>query len=261
MKFKFLFLLFPLLSLVLLGACIIKNKNQITDYSLNSRGKVTNNSKKVEPPTVAESLNEESEEEVKSHSHGELLQAVQENNLDLVKLILKDKNYDINEVNSKGQSPLLIATHLNRIEIAKLLILSGADVNQQDHISDSPYLYAAAQGKTDILQFIIDHATPNQQIFNRFGGNSIIPAAEKGHLANVKILLKEGKVDINHQNNYGYTALIEAIALRDGSSLYLSIVKELLNHGADKNIRDNQGKKAKDYAIELGYHNIANLLM
>lgn len=69
----------------------------------------------------------------------------------------------------------------------------------------------------------------------------------------MKLLLTDARVDIDHQNNYGYTALIEAVALRDGSEIYQQIVQELLNHGADKTLRDNQGKTAEDYARELGY--------
>ncbi len=89
---------------------------------------------------------------------------------------------------------------------------------------------------------MLENSEPDQSIVNRFGGNALIPAAEKGHLANVKLLLTDGRVDIDHQNHYGYTALIEAVALRDGSKIYQDIVRELLAHGANKELRDNQGK-------------------
>lgn len=74
------------------------------------------------------------------------------------------------------------------------------------------------------------------------------------------MLLADGNVNINHQNNYGYTALIEAVALRDGSQVYQDIVSELLKHGADPDIKDNYGKSAKDYAHELGYGNMSKML-
>lgn len=191
---------------------------------------------------------------------GSLIQAVMNNDSELTKRILEDKTYNINEVNQQNESALLIATHNNFVEIAKVLIDHGADVNQQDNIQDSPYLYAGAQGKTEILAYMLKNSQPNQQIYNRFGGNTIIPAAEKGHLDTVKLLLEDGTVDINHQNNYGYTALIEAIALTDGSKVYQDIVAELLKYGADKNLKDNYGKTATDYARELGYGNILKML-
>lgn len=195
-----------------------------------------------------------------THQSGELLQAVEANNLEKVQDILKDASYPINETNEKGETPLLIATHKNYIEIAKALINAGADVNKQDVLQDSAYLYAGAQGKTEILAYIIENAKPDHQVYNRYGGNALIPAAEKGHLPNVKLLLADEKVDINHQNNFGYTALIEAVALTDGSKVYQQIVQELLVYNANKELRDDNGMTALDYAKDRGYTEMIELL-
>lgn len=203
--------------------------------------------------------NQGEEEHMKSQQ-GSLIQAVESNDIEKVQDILQDASYALNETNDKGQSPLLIATHKNYVEVAKRLIDAGADINQQDSIQDSPYLYAGAQGKTEILKYMIENAEPNHSVVNRYGGNALIPAAEKGHLENVKILLEDGKADIDHQNNFGYTALIEAVALTDGSELYQKIVQELLNYNANKELRDNRGKTALDYAKEMGYTEMAELL-
>lgn len=203
--------------------------------------------------------NNEEEREM-THQSGELLQAVEANNLEKVQDILKDTSYLINETNEKGETPLLIATHKNYIEIAKALINAGADVNKQDVLQDSAYLYAGAQGKTEILAYILENAKPDHQVYNRYGGNALIPAAEKGHLANVKLLLADGNVDINHQNNFGYTALIEAVALTDGSKVYQQIVQELLVYNANKELRDDNGMTALDYAKDRGYTEMIELL-
>lgn len=203
--------------------------------------------------------NNEEEREM-THQSGELLQAVEANNLEKVQDILKDTSYLINETNEKGETPLLIATHKNYIEIAKALINEGADVNKQDVLQDSAYLYAGAQGKTEILAYIIENAKPDHQVYNRYGGNALIPAAEKGHLPNVKLLLADGNVDINHQNNFGYTALIEAVALTDGSEVYQQIVQELLVYNANKELRDDNGMTALDYAKDRGYTEMIELL-
>lgn len=181
---------------------------------------------------------------------GTVLDAVNRQDLEALENILKGNDFDIDATDSLQETPLLIATQRNNVEIAKRLIDAGADVNKQDAIQDSPYLFAAAQGRTEILKYIIEHAEPNQQIYNRYGGNALIPAAEKGHIENVRLLLADGKVDIDHQNNFGYTALIEAVALREGTQLYQDIVRLLLEAGADKSLRDNSGKTAMDYAVE-----------
>ena len=215
----------------------------------------------VEKTDTMTETEETTKEEVAMHfEKGSLVKAVSDADLDLVKKIVADKSYDINEVNQQNESALLIATHDNNVEIAKVLIDHGADVNQQDNIEDSPYLYAGAQGKTDILAYMMKNSQPDQTVYNRFGGNTIIPAAEKGHLETVKLILEDGKADINHQNNFGYTALIEAVALTDGSKVFQEIVAELLKYDADVTLKDNSGRTAADYAKEMGYGNILKML-
>lgn len=203
--------------------------------------------------------NEEGDKNMKLQS-SDLFEAVENNDIKKVQGILQDTSYPMNEMNDKGETPLLIATHENYIEVAKLLIKAGADINQQDSIQDSAYLYAGAEGKTEILKYMIEHAEPNQNIYNRYGGNTIIPAAEKGHLNNVRLLLEDGKINIDHQNNFGYTALIEAVALTDGSEVYQQIVQELLAYNANKELRDKSGRTALDYAKEKGYTKMIKLL-
>lgn len=200
------------------------------------------------------------EEQAMNYPAGSLIQAVSANDLNQTTLILGSADYPIDEVNEKSETPLLIAVHNNQPAIAKALIDAGADINKQDDIQDSPYLYAGAEGRSEILAYMLAHGTPDQAITNRFGGNALIPAAEKGHLENVRILLADQRVDINHQNNYGYTALIEAVALRDGSQGYQDIVAELLKNGADPALLDNYGKSALDYAQQLGYGNMVKML-
>lgn len=129
--------------------------------------------------TSETSTSKEEIKEMEVFEAGSLIQAVMNNDIEFTKRILEDKTYNINEVNQQNESALLIATHNNFVEIAKVLIDHGADANQQDNIQDIPYLYAGAQGKTEILAYMLKNSQPNQQIYNRFGGNTIIPAAEK----------------------------------------------------------------------------------
>lgn len=201
-----------------------------------------------------------SSENSQHYDPGALLSAVSENNLTLVESILKDKTYAINEQNDQGETPLLIAAHQNFVPIAKVLIDHGADINLQDHISDSAFLYAGAQGKTEILQYMLTNSEPDFTKYNRFGGNALIPAAEKGHLENVKLLLEDGRTPVDFQNDFGYTALIEAVALTDGSEVYQQIIQELLAKGANKQLRDNYGMTAEAYATKLGYTKMSEIL-
>lgn len=211
-------------------------------------------------PSHSMSVPQSKEETKVNYVPGSLIKAVSANDLEQTKELLRSTEPSIDEVNEKSETPLMIAVHNNHLAIAKILIDAGANINKQDVLQDSPYLYAGAEGRTEILTYMLAHATPDQAITNRFGGNALIPAAEKGHLDNVKILLADKRVNVNHQNNYGYTALIEAVALRDGSQIYQEIVAELLKNGADPTILDNYGKSAQDYADQLGYGTISKML-
>ncbi|QIK70673.1 ankyrin repeat domain-containing protein [Erysipelothrix sp. HDW6C] len=167
---------------------------------------------------------------------------------------------NIDMQNATGATALLIAVHNNDIETAKSLIDCGANVNIQDLIHDSPYLYAGANGRIEIIKYMYEQATIDYSVRNRYGGNTLIPAAEKGHLETVRLILDLSEEPIDLQNNFGYTALIEAVALSDGSKVYQEIVRLLVDNGANQELRDNQGYTALDYALERNYLEIIDIL-
>jgi len=75
-------------------------------------------------------------------------------------------------------------------------------------------------------------ASPDLTIRNRFGGVSVIPASERGHVDYVRRVVKTD-IDVNHVNDLGWTAMLEAIVLGDGSTPYQEIVGILLESLAD----------------------------
>ncbi len=84
----------------------------------------------------AESSQTTKEETVMPIVPESLLHAVTANDLQQVQELLKNPDYPIDEQNETGETPLMIATHLNQFEIAKALIDHGADINQQDGIQN-----------------------------------------------------------------------------------------------------------------------------
>ena len=57
---------------------------------------------------------------------------------------------------------------------------------------------------------------PRLTILNRFGGTSLIPASERGHVDYVAGSSRPS-IDVDHVNDLGWTALLEAVILGDGS--------------------------------------------
>ena len=157
-----------------------------------------------------------------------------------------------------GRTPLLLATHGNHVEAARLLIAAGADVNARDSIQDSPYLYAGARGRTEILKMTLA-AGADLKSLNRYGGTALIPACHYGHVDAVKVLLAT-TIDIDHVNNLGWTALLEAVILGDGGPVHTEIVRLLLGAGANPGIADREGVTPLDHAKRRGFKEMARLL-
>jgi uncharacterized protein len=101
--------------------------------------------------------------------------------------------------------------------------------------------------------------TPGSRIRNRFGGTSLIPASERGHVAYVRRVVRTD-IEVNHINNLGWTALLEAAILGDGSRRYQQIVTILLDAGADPKIADRQGVTALQHAEQRGQRAVARIL-
>jgi hypothetical protein len=165
---------------------------------------------------------------------------------------------DTESRDANGRSALLLATHHNAIDVARILIDTGANVNAMDNITDSPYLYAGAEGRLEILRMTLAHGADLASV-NRYGGTALIPAAHHGHVETVRELLKTG-IDIDHINNLGWTALLEAIILGDGGPIYIEIVRLLIEAGADENISDENNVTPLTHATTRNYSEIADML-
>lgn len=189
----------------------------------------------------------------------QLLQAAGQKDAEAVADLIK-QGANINGQDDSGRTALMIATRNNDVATAKALIDAGADVNIQDNIQDSPFLYAGAEGYIEILKLTID-AGANTKITNRFGGTALIPASEHGYVDVVEMLLTQTDINVNHVNNLGWTALMEAVILNDGGEKQQQTIQLLIDHGADVNIPDNSKVTPLQHARERGYAEIEQILL
>lgn len=166
---------------------------------------------------------------------------------------------DVDGRDARGRTAAMAATHGNRPEVFALLVEAGADIDLQDARSDNPFLYAGAEGLLEILEAAIAAGADTRRT-NRYGGTALIPACHHGHVAAVRMLLERTDVAVDHVNRLGWTALLEAVILRDGDPAAEEIVALLLEHGADPSIADGDGVAALEHARRRGYGRIAGLL-
>lgn len=117
---------------------------------------------------------------------------------------------DVNR-NEAGEQFIEAARTGNLAAIEKLLA-EGVDVNYVAHSGASPLFVAATRNHTEICKLLIAHgANVNLRKSDREGSSALMSAARRGNLEICILLLKHG-ADVNQIDNFGHTALTEAIS-------------------------------------------------
>jgi hypothetical protein len=187
----------------------------------------------------------------------ELLAAAADNDLPRAQAALTALA-DVNTRDHHGRTPLLLAAAADHVEMAQLLVDAGGDPNAMDDRHDTPWLVTGVTGSVAMLEVLLP-AGADLTIRNRYGGVSIIPASERGHVDYVRRVAQTG-IDVNHRNDIVWTALLEAVILGDGSEPYAEIIRILLAAGADPSIGDREGITALQHAEQLGHDRLVAVL-
>lgn len=133
---------------------------------------------------------------------------------------------------------LNLAAEANHLEIVKLLIKYGADVNASNIQNQNTALMAAAwKGNIEIVESLLDSGA-DLNLTNRGGRNILMFFILKEYSALAQRVI-EGGVKINQPDNEGYTPLMLAAQKGDAR-----IIQVLLNAGADPFAVNNKGEDA-----------------
>jgi len=154
---------------------------------------------------------------------------------EILKLILAKKP-ELNVLNSDHDTPLDLALGKNNKEAVKMLLANGANVNFYKHWG--PIHMAANFCGSEMIDLLVKHgADVNAKVDgNGLSAGNIALRFGRKKIQVFQALLKHG-FDINQQDEKGNTILHNAVKLKDEE-----VVKFLLKAGADRNIKNNQGK-------------------
>ena len=181
-----------------------------------------------------------------------LMHAVWFGQLDVMRILI-DKGADINAKNKKGVTALILATDKGNAELVRFLLDNGADVNAKDSLGYTALIKAAGRGLENIMSILLSKgADVNAATHDGYAALSY--AAGSGHTDIVKTLIDNG-ADVNAKSSIGYTALMSA-----ATSGRVDVVKVLADKGADVSAKSSSGDTALSRASKYGHPDVANLL-
>ncbi|KAK6538891.1 hypothetical protein TWF694_010448 [Orbilia ellipsospora] len=185
-----------------------------------------------------------------------LHEACRDGSSDIVQYLLKYKADPNAATGDFATTPLHEVAEAG-VFLCDLLVGAGANINAQKNINKNTALHIAAQnGKTGVVYTLCQKGA-DVTVRNRKGFTPLHEAAAAGHLAVVKILLRENEEKvINIQDTEdGRTALHEA-----AEAGHKDIVAALLEKGADRTIKNEYDETALDLAVENGKDDVVKVL-
>jgi ankyrin repeat protein len=176
---------------------------------------------------------------------------------EIEKLIAEGEKPNIQDANSR--TPLHVAAFLRKHAAAQALLRLGANPNALDAQSYDIITIAAVNNDLDMLKIALEGGGNARAVTSPYAGTALIAAAHRGHVEIVRALIA-ARAPLNHVNNLGWTALLEAVVLGNGGANHTAIVDALVKANADVNIPDRHGTTALGHARSRGYSQIARIL-
>lgn len=151
-----------------------------------------------------------------------------------------------------SQNVFDVARKGNLEEIERIMKADKEMINQIDENSYSPLILACYHQNTEVAEFLINHVNNIDYVSKQGTALSALCINYDKNLV-LKILQKNANPNIKDEN--GITPLIWAVKMGNQE-----LVAILLKYKADKNIIDNYGKSAFEYAIASKNEIIINIL-
>lgn len=172
-------------------------------------------------------------------------------------LLAKGENPDPRDAYQR--TPLHVAAYLGRHDAMRALVKAGADPNALEHQVYDIVTIASVAGDVPTLKVALEIGGKATNVTSPYEGTALIASAHLGHDKVVDELIKAG-APLDHVNNLGWTALIEAVILGDGGPRHVSVVTALVEAGADVTIADRSGVTPLDHARQRGYTAMAEII-
>jgi len=166
---------------------------------------------------------------------------------------------DLNARDGNGRTPLHVAAFMGHGDAVQVLLKAGADPALLDNQRYDAVTIVSVRDDVATLKVLLANGASARLITSVYDGTALIAAAHLGHDGVVRELIKAG-APLDHVNNLGWTALMEAVVLGDGGRRHTETLRLLLEAGADRRIADRQNRTPLDHAKARGYAEMVRLL-
>ena len=170
-------------------------------------------------------------------------------NWELVEECIK-KTDDIDQTNRYGETALIFAAKANQRDIIRLLAKKGAHVNHYDSFEHTALLSKILQDTITeedkkTMKLLVKELHAHTNLENGLGETPLMLAMYKKNKGDlISWMIDELGFDVNYPNKRGYTMLMHAIK----NNASLSMIKTLVQRGAQVNAEDEQGRTALSIA-------------
>jgi ankyrin repeat protein len=137
-----------------------------------------------------------------------------------------------------GDTALGLAAYNDHLEVVRVLVGAGAEVDRPNRRGNTPLMWAAVSDSDTVVSFLIT-ARALVDRTNGAGDTALTLAAEHGNFETALVLVRNN-ADVNHQNLVGLTPLMRVAA----SSGHVNIIHILLQFKADPHLFNSKGGTA-----------------
>lgn len=166
---------------------------------------------------------------------------------------------DLNARDSRDRTPAHVAAFASHDDAVAALAQGGADMNALEYRVYDVLTIAAVADDPELVSLAMTLGNKPDLITSVYDGTALIAAAHLGH-HDVVARLVAGGAPLDHVNNLGWTALMEAVVLGDGGADHIKTLRILVEAGADKSIPDRDGVTPLQHARARGYAQMVKML-
>jgi uncharacterized protein len=166
---------------------------------------------------------------------------------------------NVNATDPYRRTPMHVAAYQSHDEAVLALAEAGGDPNLLEADRYDIITIAAVADDAKMVRTAVKAGGSANNITSIYDGTALIAAAHEGNWESIDVLIRAG-APLDHVNNLGWTAMIEAVVLGDGGERHQKSLKLLIDAGADQSITDRNGKTPLDFARERGYAEMVKML-